>query len=1073
MTNDGLAEQLTPSAKRELLTRLLAERAAASSLPHVRHDGTASAGTPAGGIPRSLRTGSARPLSFAQHRLWFFDQLTPGTSVYNIHFGLRLTGPLDLEILSRALAGIVRRHDALRSRFEARSGTPVQVVNDDPPPPLALFDLRSLAADTREAEAIRLEELQASQPFDLSTGPLFRPALLQLADHVHVLLVTMHHIVSDGTSAAIVVRELTALYEHGLGVGPGLPELAIQYGDFAEWQRGRAESDPAFDAQLAFWTARLGGDLPTLDLPTDFPRPAAQTFRGGTHIVFLPPGLAGGLKALSRQQGATSFMTLLAAFQLLLSRWSGQTDVIVGSPVSGRSRPESEALIGCFINTVALRTDLSGSPTFVQLLERVRAGALDAYANQDVPFDRLVEQLHPPRDRRRTPVFQVLFNMLGADNAWRTRWRDVDVEPTAPLEEPSKFDLTVYAGETGDTLYLRAVYNADLFSAARIEELTRQLVQLLERIVAAPAKPIGAYSLVTPAATKVLPDGITVLERRWHGDVVARVREHARATPDRIALAYGGTEWTYAELLASSHDVAVRLASAGIGPDDLVAVHARRAPELVAALLGIWECGAAFLVLDPAYPAARLTQYLEAARPKAWISIGVDAPEPLRAAIDGLGLRSAFTVRGKLDRAAAGAPDAIGPRAIEPDGLAYVSFTSGSTGMPKGIAGAHRPVTHFLDWHVRTFGLVASDRFSMLSGLAHDPLLRDVFAPLWAGASVHIPDERAFDSGDRLAAWLRAERVTVAHLTPAMGQLISQASNEAAALPLRYAFFGGEALAAGDVSALTAHAPMVRCVNFYGATETPQAIAFYDVSSGFDCAPAAPPDRSRVLPIGKGIEGVQLLLLNGAGRLAGIGERAEICVRTPYLALGYLGGEANDRFTSNPLTGDAADRLYRTNDFGRYNPDGLAVWQGRGDRQVKLRGYRIELGDVERALTGHPAVSQAYVMVTDDANGAAQLSGYCVAGPTPPSSRELRDWVRSRVPEYMVPSAVVCLQAFPLTPNGKIDRGRLSAASSAAAPVNDAPAVPLSPVEEALEEIWRGLLRIERAAVAERFFDLG
>ena len=624
MSRDHAASSLSPEAKRDLLAQLLRSRAAAPDAPDSAGRTPAPAVRPSSGIQRSARTGP-RPLSFAQHRLWFFDQLMPQTAIYNIHVGLRLTGALDVALLAGGLSEIVRRHEVLRSRFGSEAGTPFQVVMDARAVPLETTDLRHLPPAARDPEARRLAEIEAARPFDLATGPLFRASLLRLADDVHILLITMHHIVSDGLSGAIVIRELAALYGKAVAGGEPPAELPIQYADFAEWQRSQFGSGENLDRQLAFWKERLGGDLPVLALPTDFPRGSTQTFRGATAAVILPEPLVRQLKAMSREHGATLFMTLLAAFQLLLSRQSGQDDVIVGFPVAGRSRPECEPVIGCFINTLALRTDLGGAPTFVELLERVKRGALEAYSNQDVPFDKIVEELNPERDRSRPPVFQVLFNMLGAGNSWFTRFGEVAVEPTAALEEPSKFDLTVYAGDIGSTVYLRAVYNADLFTPARIEELVAQFVHVLEQAVAAPALKIGSFSLVTRGAQSRLPDVTAPLATTWDGFVHERVAGHARLTPDRVAMSHEGTSWTYGELDRLSDRIAGRLAGCGLGAEDVVCVFAGRSPELVAALLGIWKCGAAFLLLDPAYPASRLRAYVEAAQPKACISTTPDA----------------------------------------------------------------------------------------------------------------------------------------------------------------------------------------------------------------------------------------------------------------------------------------------------------------------------------------------------------------------------------------------------------------------------------------------------------------
>ena len=997
------------------------------------------------------------PLSFAQQRIWFFEQLTPGTANYHIHFAVQLTGALDTDRLLRALSTIVARHESLRTSFRSVHGSPVQQIHEPDRVALPCVDLRALAPDARAASARRHAGQAAQTPFDLTVGPLFRFSLLRLEDDVHVLYATLHHIVSDGTSAAILMRELKALYDVPAGT---LPELTVQYADLAAWQREQAATDPALDLQLWYWRQQLGGDLPTLALPTDGPRPAQQHFRGAAHLSTLSRAVTSQLKDFSRERGATLFMTMLSAFQLLVGRLAGQDDVIVGIPVSGRSVPEAEPLIGCFINTLPIRTRTTGAMTFAELLRDVRETALAAYANQDVPFDRLVETLNPVRDRSRSPIFQVLVNMLGADDAWRVPLQDVTAVPLPQLDEPAKFDLTLYIGEIGEAIYLRTVYDRDLFSAARIAECIEQYVQLLSQVVADPTRPIGSYSLRTAAAAARLPDPAAPLAPRWDGHVHERTARLAIEDGARVAVQWGGDVWSYADLESASSDVARRLLAAGVGEEDVVAVYARRRPELVAALLGIWKAGSAFAVLDATYPETRIAGAMRAAQPKAWIATDDRVPAGLLAAAAGCGLGEPLTVGRDRPRGDA----AVAPVSGNPDALAYVAFTSGSTGTPKGVLGTMRPVVHFLRWQADSYALGSEDRFSMLSGLAHDPLLRDVFAPLWAGASLHIPEEHDVETGEALVQWLQAQQVTVCHLTPPLARLIGQASGELPALPLRLAFFGGDLLRAGDVSGLRRLAPGVRCVNFYGATETPQAMGAFDVNEEYLSTPAAR------MPIGRGIEGAQLLVLNAQDVLAGIGEPGEICVRSPYLARGYLSAGSTGCFVQSPFSSEISDRVYRTRDQGRYRPDGTVEWTGRLDSQVKIRGYRIELSDVEAALTAHPSVRQA-IVTADGGDVDASLVAYVVSD-ADCQPDDLRAFVRGLLPEYMVPGALVRLDRVPLTANGKIDLARLRDGVAVERPTKMFTG-PATPTEQTLAAIWADLLRVDRIGVHDNFFELG
>ncbi|HYO12152.1 MAG TPA: condensation domain-containing protein, partial [Thermoanaerobaculia bacterium] len=844
----------------------------------IEEEGSGAAGD--GIIPRVSRNGDL-PLSFAQERLWFLDRLDPGTPTFNLTESVRLTGALDVPALGRALAEVVRRHESLRTAFLDVQGRPVQRILPSVDVPLPLVDLSTLPEELRETEAGRLAVRSGGRRFDLSRGPLLTAELYRLATDRHAVLFVFHHIIGDGWSSAVLLTELTEIYgAFAAGEPSPLPELPVQYADFAVWQRRRlGEGEMA--QQLAGWRERLAPPLPVLDLPTDRPRPAIQTFRGVSETLVLPLELANGLRGLGANQGATPFMVLLAGFALVLSRWSGQEDLIVGSPIAGRDRRELERMIGIFLNMLPLRIDLSGDPSFRDLLGRVRDTALAAYARQDVPVERIIEEVQPGRDLSRSPLFQVLFNLLSFPHP------DLDVPGLVveafPLRElPSRFDFTIYAEElrTGG-ISLDLVYNADLFDRATMAGFLAQLRRALERAAAEPDISVSRMSLVTPEAAAVLPDPRAPLgSGDWTGTVQERFAEQARLAPNRPAVVDSNGTWTYGELAERAGRLAAGLRNAGIGPGDVVAIYAWRSAPLVQALLGILEAGAAFLVLDPAHPAPRLKSILRQARPRAWIGL---APGPAPAGLTEL------LPPIHLDLTAEGPPspggregDGRGGQGVRSGDLAYIAFTSGSTGEPKGILGTHGPLAHFVAWQAETFGLGADDRFSLLSGLSHDPLLRDVFTPLGLGAALCIPDPDDLGSPARLATWMARSRITVCHLTPAFGQVLADGGT---ALPdLRHAFFGGDVLTERDVARLRAFAPAAACVNFYGTTETPQAGAWFD-ASGVGAWPA------RRVPVGRGIDGAQLLVLNAADTLAAPGELGEVCVRTPHLSLGYLGDE--------------------------------------------------------------------------------------------------------------------------------------------------------------------------------------
>jgi amino acid adenylation domain-containing protein len=1022
------------------------------------------------------------PSSFAQQRLWLLDQLQPGDPTYNIAAAVRLKGRLEIDAVKSSLNKVVERHETLRTTFMIVGDELVQVVAQDLKLPLPVIDLRSLPEQERETEFRYFADQEAQRPFDLSRGPLLRCVLMKLNDEEHVLLLVMHHIISDGWSVGILIAELSALYgAHISREDVQLPQLPIQYADYAAWQRGWLQGE-VLESQLAYWKDRLTGAPGVLELPADYARPPVQTFRSASVTLELPDALSQSLKTLSRRKGITLFMTLLAGFNVLLHRYTGLDYIVLGSPIAGRDRAEVKGLIGCFLNLLVLRTELSGNPSFDELLERVRRTTMGAYAHQDLPFEKLLEELQPERDLSRAPLFQVFFNMLNLPEH-EISLPGLSVELLTLRDVGSKFDVTLYVRELDGKLIFELVFKADLFSPERMTEMLRQYEHLLSQVVMNPEKQISQYSLVTPAAEKLLPLPAEQLNNAWLGSVPEIFSKQAERAPERVAIIDRHETWTYTELRALSNQLAHYLRAQGIQNEDIVAIYGHRSSALVWALMGVLKAGAAFIILDPAYPSARLIEYLQLAEPRGLINLAAAGPFPveLNQFVEG----RQWCVRLRLPQRAIAQRQYLfadystcDPEiSINPDDLAYVSFTSGSTGKPKGVQGRHGPLTHFLPWLQREFNLDENDYYTMLSALGHDPLHRDVFTPLQLGACICIPTQQDIESTGRIAEWMKHERVTVAHLTPAMGQLLTETAggSEPCQVPsLRYAFLVGDVLTRRDVAKLRQLAPSIRCVNYYGSTETQRAVSYFKVSNNGENSTNV--HAKEILPLGKGIEDVQLLLLNNAGQLAGVGEVGEINLRSPHIARGYMGDDAltQDRFIKNPFTKTAGDRLYRTGDLGRYLPDGNVEPLGRADHQVKIRGFRVELGEVEAALGTHAGVREAVVITKEDSPGDKRLVAYYVVEPAAtPTSGELRQFLKAKLPDYMIPSAFVSMERLPLTPNKKIDRRALPEPLQTESASNTGYASPTTTVERKLSNIWAGVLKLERVGLHDNFFELG
>jgi amino acid adenylation domain-containing protein len=1019
------------------------------------------------------------PLSFFQQRLWLQEQLEPDTSLNTLFFSLNIEGPLSFSALERSLQEIVRRHEILRTVFATLDGKPVQIVLSFQANPLPVIALTEFRDEARWQEAERIMREKASEPFDLARGPLFSCWLLRLHEQKHVLLLHVHHIVFDGWSQDLFFQELSALYNaFSQGKSSPLPELQLQYIDYAVWQQKQLAGERLQTLQR-FWREVLNEAPGELSWFTDFPRPATQTHRGKTVRHTITDATVKRVKVLCAEEQATLFMVLLAAFVCLLNKQTAQDDLVIGTPVAHRPSIETASLIGPFLNILPLRVQVRQEETCRQLLQAIRQVTLAAYEHQDMPFEKVIELLNIQRNLSFNPLFQVFFNLLNFHKTPVTL-QGLIVEPSLSFDIGAKFDLTLYVQEEDTSLSLTLVYNPDLFMEERIAFLLSQYEYVVQQIVEQPDQQIQNISLVSSEEQSLLPDPRQQTEAFWYGPIQQSVMRWALKQPERIALSeQGGIQLTYRELEDMSSNLAWKWSALGLGKGDIIAIYGCRCATLPVAILGALKAGCAYTILDPAYPDARLCTYLDITRPRGFCHIEAAGPLPTaltsclrKLHVHLLGIESLEQLR-ESD----GGKKSFSVE-ISANDLACITFTSGSTGGPKGVLGRHDPLTHFLPWQERTFELGSSDRFSLLSGLSHDPLQRDIFTALWPGATIFIPRESDARDPLRLFTWARDKKITVMHLTPALLRLlIGGATVQKDVLPcLRYVFVVGDILKYADVMALEAIAPQATCVNLYGSTETQRSVGYYIVPRAHELSHAHFLQRKASIPLGRGVENVQLLVLNH-GQVAGVGEIGEIYVRSRHLAAGYLADPllTEQRFLPNPYTQDRDDRLYRTGDIGRFLPDGNVEFLGRRDQQVKIRGFRVDPGEIEFVLSQHPLVWECAVLPSPASTDShPTLLAYVSAKPGQTLDEErIHQFLKGRLPEYMVPAAVVVLPTLPKTPNGKIDHARLRAITPVLQKKQAEIQWPQTALERRIAAIWCEVLKKEAIGLDENFFDLG
>ncbi|HEX6047361.1 MAG TPA: amino acid adenylation domain-containing protein [Pyrinomonadaceae bacterium] len=999
-------------------------------------------------------------LSYGQQRLWFLDQLEPGSSAYNMGVAVRLKGTLDVGVVEKSFTEIVRRHESLRTSFGEVDGRPVPFIHETPRFSLPVVDLSVLNEEEREAEARRLANEETHRPFDLLTAPLLRASVLRLSEQEHVLLCTMHHIISDGWSLEVLTRELTTLYEAYAKDEPSpLPELGIQYADYAHWQREWLQGE-MLEKQLSYWKQQLAGAPAVLELPADYPRPALQTFRGAHQSLTLSPALTTGLKGVAQREGATLFMTLLAAFQTLLSRYSGQDDIVVGTPIAGRNHAETENLIGFFINTLVLRTDLSRNPCFTELLRRVREVALGAYAHQEVPFEKLVEELQPERDMSRSPLFQVMMILQNTPLADVMKLDGLEATREGGESGTAKFDLMLSVSETSDgQLHTLWEYNTDLFRSQTIARMMDHFEVLLNSVVNNAEQRLSELKLLRDEEQqRILVDWNSTAVEYPRGKCLHQLfEEQVERTPNAVAVVYENTQITYKDLDEKARRPANHLRRLGVGPETLVGLCVERSVEMMVGLLAILKAGGAYVPIDPSYPAQRLSFML------------ADAQVPVlltqQHLLASLPEHSARVVC--LDAETPMDPDSNAQHNVTADNLAYMIYTSGSTGKPKGAMTTHAAICNRLLWMQDAFELDATDTVLQKTPISFDVSVWELFWPLITGARLVVARPGGHTDNEYLVKLIAEQEVTTVHFVPSMLQAFVEQEPLESCAKLRQVICSGEALGKGLQDRFMERVPWAGLYNLYGPTEAAVDVTYWR------CQPES---DARSVPIGRPIANTSIYVLDQEMNATPVGVSGELYIGGVGLARGYRGRPelTAERFVPDPHSADLGARQYWTGDVARFRDDGAIEYVGRADNQVKLRGHRIELGEIELALATHDCVAEVAVLLREDEPGGKRLVAYVVTRDgTEMTAGELREHLKGQLPEYMVPSRFVMLAQMPLTPNGKLDRRALPVPDNSRPDLGSNFVAARTPVEEVLTGVWSEVLGLDEVSVNDNFFDIG
>ena len=996
-------------------------------------------------------------LSFAQQRLWFLMQMEPDNPYYNVPAVLRLHGSLSVPALEKCLREIAARHESLRTTFVSRDGTPRQKVAGDLEIELKQIDLAAEPDPEATAQAIAFAESRA--PFDLAGGPLIRTTLVRLGTDKYLFLLTMHHIISDAWSIGIFFRELTALYEAFLANAPSpLRPLRIQYADFARWQQH--VQGPALGPQLEYWKNQLAGIPDLLEVPADRPRPSIESHCGASYYFQFPPALTYPLKALASEEQATLFMTLLALFSTLLYRYTGTEDIVVGTPVANRGQPEVAGLIGYFLNTLVLRTRFAGNPAFRAVLRAVRETAVQAYAHQDVPFERLVEELRVERSLGYNPLFQNFFAFQAEEVGFQLTGLQATMVPID--NQTSKFDLFLLLTERPEGIIGRVEYNTDLFDSATIARMAGHLEMLLGSMVADPDGSIGRLALLPePERRQILYDWNRTSSEVAELGLAELFEQQVERTPQAPALWFAGETMSYAEVERRANQVARMLRGQGAGVESRIGLCMERSREMVVALLGILKAGAAYVPLDPAYPKARLSWMMQDAGLRLTLTQARLKESLPRESGPVMALEEQWA---EIARE----PETALPPSAGPDNLAYVIYTSGSTGHPKGVAMTRQCVQTLVPWQIaRSHGQPL--RTLQFSSFSFDVSLQEILSTLSSGGTLFLISEDLRRDSGRLWELICREKIERVFLPFVALQQLAEAAQASGlnAPELREVISAGEQLQITPaIARLFGNMPEAILDNQYGPSET-------HIISGFQL-PASRAQWPALPPIGRPIDGTELYVLDQELEPVPVRVTGEVYIGGDGLARGYLGRPdlTASKFLPNPF-GTPGSRIYKTGDLGRFTPEGDIEFLGRTDHQVKIRGFRIELGEIEAVLSGHPAVQQAVVMAALEAGCDRRLVAYIVARDASVTQRDLRNHIDARLPQYMVPSAFVFLEALPKTPSGKIDRSSLPAAGQQRPELESGYQAPRNAIEELLVAIWRNVLRLQQVGVHDNFFELG